>query len=87
MGQETKESTNQHDIAVVTPAQGDVVGAAPTTEIPCPTWRASLASRLRRNSLRQQDAPKPQDKPISRRSTTCSPNPRAGILPVRCAGC
>lgn len=37
MGQETKESTNQHDIAVVTPAQGDVVGAAPTTEIPCPT--------------------------------------------------
>ena len=49
--------------------------------------RTSLASRSRRNSLRPQDAPRPRDKPISRRSTTCSPNPRAGISPASCAGC
>ena len=26
-------------------------------------------------------------KPISRRSTTCSPNPRTAISPASCAGC
>lgn len=44
MEQETKEpSANQNDIAVVTPAQGDVAGAAPTTEMPCPTCASSAS--------------------------------------------
>lgn len=44
MEQETKEpSANQNDIAVVTPAQGDVAGAAPTTEMPCPTCAGSAS--------------------------------------------
>jgi PatG Domain len=38
MEQEAQEqSASQNDIAVVTPAQGDVVGAPPTSEVPCPT--------------------------------------------------
>lgn len=44
MSQETKEQpTNQSDIAVASPSQGDVVAAAPTTEMPCPTC-AGMAS-------------------------------------------
>lgn len=38
MTQETKEqSIDQSDNAVVTPANGEVVAAMPTTEMPCPT--------------------------------------------------
>lgn len=42
MEQETKEQPasqeeTRRDVAMVTPAQGDVVGAAPTQEMPCPT--------------------------------------------------
>jgi hypothetical protein len=45
MDQETKEqSASQNDIAVVTPAQGDVVGAPPTSEVPCPTCAGAMAS-------------------------------------------
>jgi hypothetical protein len=44
MDQETKEqSASQNDIAVVTPAQGDVVGAPPTSEVPCPTCAGAMA--------------------------------------------
>ena len=38
MDQETKDqSASQNDITVVIPAQGDVVGAPPISEAPCPT--------------------------------------------------
>jgi hypothetical protein len=47
MERETKEqSANQNDIAVVTPAQGDVAGAPPTSEVPCPTCAGTAASML-----------------------------------------
>ena len=40
----TEPSASQNDIAVVTPAQGDVVGAPPTSEVPCPTCAGAEAS-------------------------------------------
>src|SRR5215510_1975247 len=40
----TEPSASQNDIAVVTPAQGDVVGAPPTSEVPCPTCAGAMAS-------------------------------------------
>src|SRR5262247_35664 len=39
-----EQSASQNDIAVVTPAQGDVVGAPPTSEVPCPTCAGAEAS-------------------------------------------
>jgi cyclic patellamide precursor peptide PatG len=49
MEQETKEqSASQNDttpdFAVVTPAQGNIVGAPPTSEAPCPTCTGAAAS-------------------------------------------
>ncbi len=49
MDQETKEqSAGQNgttpDFAVVTPAQGEVVGATPASEVPCPTCPGGAAS-------------------------------------------
>jgi len=42
MGQEAKEqSAKQNEIALVTPAQGDVVAAPPANEAPCPACVAS----------------------------------------------
>ena len=42
MDQETKEQSasqeeTRRDAALVTPSQGDVVAASPTSETPCPT--------------------------------------------------
>jgi hypothetical protein len=45
MEQELKQqSASKNDIAVVTPAQGNIVGAPPTNEAPCPTCAGALAS-------------------------------------------
>jgi hypothetical protein len=45
MEQETKEqSENQNDIAVLTPAQQDVIRTPPTSEIPCPTCGSATAA-------------------------------------------
>jgi PatG C-terminal len=45
MEQEMKQqSASQNDIAVVTPAQGDVVGSPPTSEAPCLTCAGAAAS-------------------------------------------
>ena len=45
MEQETKEqSENQNDIAVVTPAQQDVVGTPPTSKVSCPTCGGATPS-------------------------------------------
>lgn len=49
MDQETKEQSAsqdeiRRDVAMVTPAQGDVVGAPPTSEVPCPTCAGPTAS-------------------------------------------
>jgi hypothetical protein len=49
MDQETKEQSasqegTRRDVAMVTPAQGDVVGAPPTSEVPCPTCAGATAS-------------------------------------------
>jgi len=45
MEQEMKQqSASQNDIAVVTPAQGDIVGAPPTNEAPCPTCAGAATS-------------------------------------------
>ncbi len=45
MEQEMKQqSASQNDIAVVKPAQGDIVGAPPTNEAPCPTCAGAAAS-------------------------------------------
>jgi PatG Domain len=45
MEQEMKQqSASQNDIAVVIPAQGDIVGAPPTNEAPCPTCAGAAAS-------------------------------------------
>lgn len=49
MDQETKEQSSsqdetRRDVAVVTPAQGDVVRAPPTSEVPCPTSAGAAAS-------------------------------------------
>jgi hypothetical protein len=45
MFQETKEqSASQNDIAVVTPAQENIVGTPPTNEEPCPTCAGAAAS-------------------------------------------
>jgi PatG C-terminal len=45
MEQETKEQpVSQNAIAVVIPAQSDVVGAPPTNEAPCPTCAGAAAS-------------------------------------------
>jgi hypothetical protein len=49
MEQETNEQTTsqdetRRDVAVITPSQGDVVGAPPTQEMPCPTCAAGVAS-------------------------------------------
>ena len=42
--QSTSQDETRHDIGVVTPSQGDVVGAPPTQETPCPTCAAGAAS-------------------------------------------
>src|SRR5262245_38662480 len=43
-GQSASQDETRRDIAVVTPAQGDVVGAPPTNESPCPTCAGAAAS-------------------------------------------
>src|SRR5215510_1429315 len=40
----TEPSASQNDVTVVTPAQGDVVGAPPTSEVSCPTCAGAMAS-------------------------------------------
>jgi PatG Domain len=49
MQQETQEQSisqdeAKRDIKVITPSQGDVVGAPPTSEVPCPTCAGPTAS-------------------------------------------
>src|SRR5215218_8870367 len=49
MDEETKVRSaipgeTRHDVAGVTPAQGGVVGAPPTNEMPCPTCAGAAAS-------------------------------------------
>jgi hypothetical protein len=49
MQQETKEQSASQDeprddINVITPSQGDVIGAPPTSEVPCPTCAGAMAS-------------------------------------------
>lgn len=48
MEQEIQEqSANENDIAVVTPAQGDIVEESPTGKVPCPTCAGAASTMVR----------------------------------------
>ena len=42
--QSASQEETRGDVAVVTPAQGEVVGATPASEVPCPTCPGGAAS-------------------------------------------
>jgi hypothetical protein len=42
--QSISQDETRRDVAVVTPSQGDIVGAPPTSEVPCPTCAGAAAS-------------------------------------------